>query len=254
MSIISINPASGDPIAEYPVMSAAETSAIVDAVHAAWLGWRTLSFTERAVVLKRAAKLLRARQHDLARLMAIEMGKPLPQGAAEAEKCAWACDFYAKQASIQLADEFVATEATHSLVAFEPLGVVLAVMPWNFPFWQVFRFAAPALMAGNAAVLKQSIIPGPPPVMTARFCFASRAPRFTASLYQGSEAGSRADPKMVTAVPAAESVSKESTNSAMIRKMRQGSSRIKPLGAVFIARSLPCHRVLTRHQRVRPLR
>ena len=161
MSIISINPATGEPIAEYALMSPDETRAVVDAVHAAWLEWRLTTFADRAAVLTRAATLLRDRRHDLARLMALEMGKPLLQGAAEAEKCAWACEFYAEHAARQLADEVVATDASRSLVAFEPLGVVLAVMPWNFPFWQVFRFAAPALMAGNAAVLKHaSNVPG----------------------------------------------------------------------------------------------
>src|SRR5262249_5511074 len=90
-----------------------------------------------------------------------EMGKPLAQGVAEAEKCAWVCEYYAEHAAAQLADDVIATDAKRSFVAFEPLGVVLAVMPWNFPLWQVFRFAAPALMAGNAGVLKHaSNVPG----------------------------------------------------------------------------------------------
>ena len=111
--------------------------------------------------MKKAAAILRARKDEFARLMALEMGKPLKQGIAEAEKCALGCDYYADHAEAHLAPEMVKTEASKSYIAFEPLGVVLAVMPWNFPFWQVFRFAAPALMAGNAGVLKHaSNVPG----------------------------------------------------------------------------------------------
>ncbi len=104
----------------------------------------------------RLSKLLRERKEDYARLMAVEMGKVLVQGMAEIEKCAWVCEFYAKNAEEFLAPEPVLTEAKKSFVNFRPLGTVLAVMPWNYPFWQVFRFAAPALMAGNGAVLKHA--------------------------------------------------------------------------------------------------
>ena len=111
--------------------------------------------------MKKAAAILRERKPDLAQLMAAEMGKPLKQGTAEVEKCAWVCDYYAASAEAHLAPEVVKTEAARSYVAFEPLGVVLAIMPWNFPFWQVFRFAAPSLMAGNVGVLKHaSNVPG----------------------------------------------------------------------------------------------
>jgi succinate-semialdehyde dehydrogenase/glutarate-semialdehyde dehydrogenase len=111
--------------------------------------------------MKTAAAILRSRKDEFARLMALEMGKPLKQGVAEAEKCAWACEYYADHAEKHLAAESAQTDAATSYVAFEPLGVVLAVMPWNFPFWQVFRFAAPALMAGNTGVLKHaSNVPG----------------------------------------------------------------------------------------------
>jgi succinate-semialdehyde dehydrogenase/glutarate-semialdehyde dehydrogenase len=111
--------------------------------------------------MRRAGEILRERKEELARLMANEMGKPFSQGVSEAEKCARVCDYYAEHAESQLADEDVRTEAKRSFVAFEPLGVVLAVMPWNFPLWQVFRFAAPALMAGNGGVLKHaSNVPG----------------------------------------------------------------------------------------------
>jgi succinate-semialdehyde dehydrogenase/glutarate-semialdehyde dehydrogenase len=118
--------------------------------------WRRTPFAARAVVLQRAARLLRERRDGLARLMALEMGKPLAQGRAEADKCAWVCEHYAAHAQGMLAPEEVATDAARSYVAFEPLGPVLAVMPWNFPLWQVFRFAAPALMAGNVGLLKHA--------------------------------------------------------------------------------------------------
>jgi succinate-semialdehyde dehydrogenase/glutarate-semialdehyde dehydrogenase len=122
----------------------------------AWLEWRETDFSERAELMRRAAEILRSKAQAYAELMAVEMGKPLPQGKAEAEKCAWACEFYAENAERFLADEPVETDAGKSYVSYRPLGPVLAIMPWNFPFWQVFRFAAPALMAGNAAVLKHA--------------------------------------------------------------------------------------------------
>ncbi len=156
MSIQAVNPATGEVVKEYPEMSPAEVDAAVNDAHEAWKGWRTVAFDERARLLKAAGATLRARKGELAKLMAVEMGKPLKQGEAEAEKCALACDYYAEHAESFLQPETVATEATRSYVAFEPLGVVLAVMPWNFPLWQVFRFAAPALMAGNAGVLKHA--------------------------------------------------------------------------------------------------
>ena len=119
-------------------------------------GWAALPFAERAAVLRRAAAVLRAEVDDLALLVTREMGKPLAESRAEVEKCATACDYYAEHAADFLADEPVATSADRSWIGYEPVGVVLAVMPWNFPLWQVLRFAAPALMAGNAALLKHS--------------------------------------------------------------------------------------------------
>lgn len=161
MPIISINPATGDALKTYDEMTPDQaTSAIEDAARA-WHGWRATSFAERAGLLRATADMLRERKDELARLMALEMGKPLKQGAAEAEKCAWVCEYYAEHGERQLAPDVVATDATRSYVAFQPLGVVLAVMPWNFPLWQVYRFAAPALMAGNAGLLKHaSNVPG----------------------------------------------------------------------------------------------
>ena len=161
MPIESINPATDETIKIYQEMTPQETAAAVEDAHAAWLSWRKTSFAERARPMKKAAEILQQRKHELARLMALEMGKPLKQGVAEAEKCAAGCDYYADHAEGHLAPEVIQTSAAKSYVAFDPLGVVLAVMPWNFPFWQVFRFAAPALMAGNAGVLKHaSNVPG----------------------------------------------------------------------------------------------
>lgn len=161
MAITTINPATGQPIKTYEEMAPDTVAAIVTHAHTAWLAWRKTSFSVRAGHLRAAAAILRDRKDELARLMAVEMGKPLKQGVAEAEKCATGCDYYANNAEANLASEAVKTEAAKSYVAFEPLGVVLAVMPWNFPLWQVFRFAAPALMAGNVALLKHaSNVPG----------------------------------------------------------------------------------------------
>ncbi len=157
----SVNPATGETIGTYDEMTPEQTAGAVDEAHAAWLSWRKTVFSERATAMKKAAAILRERKAEFAKLMALEMGKPLKQGVAEVEKCALGCEHYAEHAEVYLAPEIVKTEASRSYVAFEPLGVVLAVMPWNFPFWQVFRFAAPALMAGNAGVLKHaSNVPG----------------------------------------------------------------------------------------------
>ncbi len=156
MPITSINPATAETIRTYHEMTDEQAAAAVAQAHEAWLTWRKTSFARRAESIKRTAAILRERKDELAKLMAAEMGKPLTQGAAEAEKCAWVCDHYAEHAESYLAPEVVRTEAARSYVAFEPLGVVLAVMPWNFPLWQVYRFAAPALMAGNTGVLKHA--------------------------------------------------------------------------------------------------
>ena len=152
----SVNPATGQTLREYPEADPQEQAAALQAVHQAFEQWRRTAFRERAEPLRRAAALLRQRQQDYAALMAAEMGKPVAQGRAEAEKCAGACEWFAVNAETLLAPEEVKTDAAHSFVTFAPLGVVLAIMPWNFPFWQVVRFAAPALMAGNAALLKHA--------------------------------------------------------------------------------------------------
>ena len=157
----SINPATGETIAEYPETSPAEMRAALRVADKAWLRWRTTSFEERARLLSATARLLRERADRYGRLMAAEMGKPIAGGRAEAEKCATACDYYAEHGARFLADEMIDTDASRSYVHYEPLGTVLAIMPWNFPFWQVLRFAAPTLMAGNVAILKHAAnVPG----------------------------------------------------------------------------------------------
>lgn len=156
MTLTVVNPATGKTITTYEELTPAETSDVIAQAHNAFLDWKQTSFVERARLMKRAAHILRERANEYAVLMAQEMGKPVKDGRAEAEKCAWACDYYAENAEAFLRPEVIQTDASKSYVAFQPLGVVLAVMPWNFPFWQVFRFAAPALMAGNAGVLKHA--------------------------------------------------------------------------------------------------
>ena len=161
MPIISINPTTGDAIQAYDEMTPEQVSSAIQDADDAWHDWRARSFGDRARLLRTTAALLRERKDELARLMALEMGKPVKQGVAEAEKCAWVCEYYAEQGERHLAPDVIATDAVRSYVAFQPLGVVLAVMPWNFPLWQVYRFAAPALMAGNAGLLKHaSNVPG----------------------------------------------------------------------------------------------
>ncbi len=157
----AINPATGEVEKEYPESSPDEVEAKIDGAFRAQAAWRETDFARRAERMREAAKLLRARAAEWAELMAREMGKPVREGRAEAEKCAWVCEHYADNAEAFLSAEPVETDASRSYVAHRPLGVVLAVMPWNFPFWQVFRFAAPNLMAGNAGVLKHaSNVPG----------------------------------------------------------------------------------------------
>jgi len=156
-----INPATGAVVRSYPGHDDAQASRLIKQTHQVWQRWKQTDFAERSEKMRAAGKLLRERASRYAELMALEMGKPLKQGETEIEKCAATCDYYAEHAQHFLRSEPIETEARKSYVAYRPLGVVLAVMPWNFPFWQVFRFVAPALMAGNAGVLKHaSNVPG----------------------------------------------------------------------------------------------
>ena len=156
MPIASINPATGETLATFSPHPDAEVERRVALAARAFPRWRAVPFAERAARMAAAAGLLESRKQDWARLMTLEMGKPIGAGMAEAEKCSWVCRYYAENAERFLSDEAVATDAPSSFVRYEPLGPVLAVMPWNFPYWQVFRFAAPALMAGNVGLLKHA--------------------------------------------------------------------------------------------------
>ncbi|HEX7043744.1 MAG TPA: NAD-dependent succinate-semialdehyde dehydrogenase [Burkholderiales bacterium] len=152
----SINPATGECVKQFAPWDEATLERALAEAAAAAPGWQATSFTERARVLRAAAAELRANAAHYAGLITLEMGKLAREARAEIEKCAVCCDFYAEHAETFLRDEEVASDAGRSYVAYQPLGTVLAIMPWNFPFWQVFRFAAPALMAGNTAVLKHA--------------------------------------------------------------------------------------------------
>ncbi len=156
MSIQTINPTTGEVLETFEPYNQRQINEALDQAHQAFLQWRATSFAERAKHLHSVASDLRDHKTELARLAVLEMGKSITEAEAEVEKCAWNCDFFAEHAERFLADEKIATNATESYVAFRPLGVVLAIMPWNFPYWQVFRFAAPALMAGNTTVLKHA--------------------------------------------------------------------------------------------------
>jgi succinate-semialdehyde dehydrogenase/glutarate-semialdehyde dehydrogenase len=155
-SIVTINPATGSELVSYTAMTPAQIDRVLDLAASAQSRWAAQEFKVRAEVLRAAACVLRDRDDELAKLVTREMGKPLAESLAEVHKCATGLEFYADHAHEFLADEVYSTSADRSWVSYEPVGVVLAVMPWNFPLWQVFRFAAPALMAGNAALLKHS--------------------------------------------------------------------------------------------------
>ncbi|HJP86377.1 MAG TPA: NAD-dependent succinate-semialdehyde dehydrogenase [Gemmatimonadaceae bacterium] len=156
MSIATINPANGQQIKTFAPFPPAQIDKALDRAVTAFEKHRRTSFADRATCMRKVASLLEKECRELGRLMALEMGKPIKAGMAEAEKCATACNYYADNAERFLADQAVKMEGGESWVTFQPLGVVLAIMPWNFPFWQVFRFAAPALMAGNVGLLKHA--------------------------------------------------------------------------------------------------
>src|SRR5437867_7935011 len=156
MSIRSINPATGETLKSFDELSEPQIEESLTRAANAFRNSRRTSLADRSSMMLRVAEILENEKNDYARLMTTEMGKPIKAAAQEAEKCAWVCRYYAETAEKHLADQIVETNATKSYVHFQPLGVVLAVMPWNFPVWQVFRFAAPALMAGNTGLLKHA--------------------------------------------------------------------------------------------------
>ncbi len=156
MEIKIINPSTEETINTIAEHTWAEIENKIEKTHLAFRNWKNVSFAKKSELWLNIAKLLRANKNKYAELMALEMGKPLSQGLGEVEKCAWVCEYYAENAESQLKDYHIKTEMTKSYVSYEPIGIILAIMPWNFPFWQVIRFAAPTLMAGNTAILKHS--------------------------------------------------------------------------------------------------
>jgi len=157
----SINPATGEIVRTYEKHSPEGVEKIVNSVDKTWHHWKSTSFMFRSQLMQNLSGLLRTQKDELALLMALEMGKVKREGIAEIEKCAWVCEYYANHAEAFLENDPIQTEARKSYVSYQPQGTILAIMPWNFPFWQVFRFAAPTLMAGNTAVLKHaSNVPG----------------------------------------------------------------------------------------------
>lgn len=157
----AINPTSGELIRTYEAHSEKGAEKIINSVDKAWQSWRSVPFRNRSALMLNMASLLRSERDRLALLITLEMGKVLRESKAEIEKCAWVCEYYAENAESFLQNEPISTEFKQSYISFQPLGTILAVMPWNFPFWQVFRFAAPTLMAGNTVVLKHaSNVPG----------------------------------------------------------------------------------------------
>ena len=202
MSIHSVNPATGETLETYEETGPRELEKILARAQEVFLEWRTVPFADRALRMRKAAELLRRRQTEHARTMTLEMGKPIVQAEAEVEKCASVCDYYAEHAESFLAKQPRATEASSSYVRFDPLGAVLAVMPWNFPFWQVFRFAAPALVAGNVGILKHaSNVPGCSLAIEQVFRDAGFPPGVFASVLIPSSmvAGLIADPRIAAA-------------------------------------------------------
>jgi succinate-semialdehyde dehydrogenase/glutarate-semialdehyde dehydrogenase len=152
----SINPTNNQLIKEYPVIDSEKLEVILNNVHKEWQHWKTTSFKTRSRLMLQLVMELRENALKYAEMITAEMGKPISESLGEVEKSAWVCEYYAENAEKMLTDEHLKSDASQSFVSFEPLGAILAVMPWNFPFWQVFRFAAPALMAGNVAVLKHA--------------------------------------------------------------------------------------------------
>src|SRR6476469_1055282 len=156
MTIASINPATGQTVRTFTPLSGPELDARLQCAAQTFKEYRRTPLTQRTRLLLRAAEILESEKEKFGRLMVLEMGKTLKAAVEEAAKCAWGCRYYAEQAERFLADEVVETSATRSFVAYQPIGPILAIMPWNFPFWQVFRFAAPALAAGNVGLLKHA--------------------------------------------------------------------------------------------------
>jgi len=156
MAIETINPTTNKTIKTFEKMSNEKVELVIENMQNVFIDWKETTFEHRAKLLFNTASLLRKNKQKYAEIMTLEMGKPITQSLGEVEKCAWVCEYYAENAELILKKEVIKTDASESFVQFDPIGIVLAVMPWNFPMWQVFRFAAPALMAGNVALLKHA--------------------------------------------------------------------------------------------------
>ncbi|WP_430230124.1 NAD-dependent succinate-semialdehyde dehydrogenase [Nitrosomonas communis] len=156
MSMLSINPITGQTIQAFPTWQADTINTVLREVESAQEGWASLHIEQRAVHMRKLAQVFRQRRDAYAHLITDEMGKLLKEARAEIDKCAWGCDYFAEHASTYLADEIIASDASRSLVVYQPLGILMCIMPWNFPFWQLIRAAAPAMMAGNTVVLKHA--------------------------------------------------------------------------------------------------
>ncbi|MBA3986199.1 MAG: aldehyde dehydrogenase family protein, partial [Flavobacteriales bacterium] len=155
-TVTSVNPYSSKELESYTTHTNKDIDALLKKADKRFSLWKKTTFSERTSLMKKAAEELNKNKQEYAEMISNEMGKPISQAIAEIEKCALACNFYADNAEKQLAPETIKTDAFKSYIAYEPIGIVLAIMPWNYPFWQVFRFAAPALMAGNIPVLKHA--------------------------------------------------------------------------------------------------
>jgi succinate-semialdehyde dehydrogenase/glutarate-semialdehyde dehydrogenase len=158
MNIQTINPATEETLHSYECLSEPLVNKRIEAGQEAYLSWKKTSFSKRQGLMLQLSRILKEKKEELALLMSQEMGKPITAGKAEIDKCAWVCEHYARHAEAYLAPRLVQTEMKTAKVCYNPLGIVFAIMPWNFPFWQVFRFAAPTIMAGNAAILKHAPI------------------------------------------------------------------------------------------------
>ncbi|QKJ32637.1 NAD-dependent succinate-semialdehyde dehydrogenase [Mucilaginibacter mali] len=223
MSIQAINPVNGKVIKTYKADTEQAVTRKVEQTHKAWLSWRETTFAQRAGMLKKLAENLRSRKDELAALMAKEMGKPLKDGVAEIEKCASVCDYYAENGAAFLADKPIKTDASKSYASFQPIGVVLAIMPWNFPFWQVFRFLAPGLMAGNCGLLKHaSNVPGCALVIEDLVKTSGFPPHVFQTLMIGSKAVQN-----VIAHPLVKAVTLTGSTEAGIKVAQQAGSLIK---------------------------
>ncbi|MBI2786431.1 MAG: NAD-dependent succinate-semialdehyde dehydrogenase, partial [Legionella longbeachae] len=158
MNIQTINPSTEQILQNYECLNEKQINEKLNQGHEAYLEWKKTSFSQRKTLMIKLAKILKENVDELAQLMSLEMGKPITAGKAEINKCAWLCEYFAEQAEHYLAPKVIQTDMRKAKVCYQPLGMVFAIMPWNFPFWQVFRFAVPALMSGNAAVLKHAPI------------------------------------------------------------------------------------------------